>query len=316
MPVTIKELAKKLNISPATVSLALNDDARVAGKTREKIKRLAEKLDYVPNNFGRGLQSRRSRLVGYLCGSTTGSFFDLIIQGVGVTAAQNNYGLLTAITQSSQELEAQINIFLEKGVEGIITSYNYSNMKTYLPKIEKHKIPVVFCTSQDTAEYPHVLTDNTLGGRLAAQHLLALGHTEIACCGKDQHRLHGNLEAMKEAGVFNPPIFQKAQELPELMKNHPFTAVIAYSDAQAIRIKHTLEAKGIRVPEDVSLVGFDDMWFAALEEFSFTTVSQPKMQIGQESMLTLLDILKGGTHESKLLKPELIFRKSSIPLKK
>jgi DNA-binding LacI/PurR family transcriptional regulator len=202
------------------------------------------------------------------------------MQGVGVTAAKNNYGLLTAITQSSQELEAQINIFLEKGVEGIITSHIYSSMKPYLSKIEKHKIPVVFCTSQDTAEYPHILTDNTLGG------------------------------------VFNPPIFQKAQELPELMKNHPFTAVIAYSDAQAIRIKHTLEAKGIRVPEDVSLIGFDDMWFASLEEFSFTTVSQPKMQIGQESMLTLLDILKGGTHESKLLKPELIFRKSSIPFKK
>lgn len=314
MSVTIKELARLLNVSPATVSLALNGDSRVAEETSAKIKALANELDYVPNNFGRGLQSRKSRLAGYLAGSVTGSFFDLIMQGIGETAAAADYGLLTGITRASEKIDSQLKIFLEKNVDGIILSSNYSVHVEQFEKVERRKIPMVFCSTQDSGRHPFVITDNFKGGQLAAGHLISLGHRYLACCRIEKDRLAGNLDAIRRHNLPDPVQFLEAKDLAAVLEGNPLiTGVTAYSDTQAIKVKHVIEGLGLRIPGDISIVGFDDMWFSDIQEFQFTTVAQPKKEIGQMVMQMLLELINGKNVTSKFMEPELVVRESTAP---
>ena len=125
MPTTIKEMAMRLGVSPATISLALNGSPVVSQKTRAKVLELANQSDYMPNNFGRGLQSNRSKLIGYVLEGVNLSFFNNIMQAVGLEAAQHNYGLLTTIASTGDKdfmLQNQMKILLEKKIDGLILS--------------------------------------------------------------------------------------------------------------------------------------------------------------------------------------------------
>jgi DNA-binding LacI/PurR family transcriptional regulator len=314
MSVTIKELARLLNVSPATISLALNGDRRVAEETGAKIKALADELDYIPNNFGRGLQSRKSRLAGYLADSVTGSFFDLITQGISETAAAADYGLLTGIAYASEKIDFQLKIFLEKNVDGIILSSNYSPHAEQFEKIERRKKPMVFCSTRDSGRHPFVITDNFKGGQLAAGHLISLGHRYLACCSKDKDRLAGNLDAIRRHNLSEPALFLEGKELAAILEINPLiTGITAYSDEQAIKIKHVVESLGLRIPHDISIAGFDNMWFSDIQEFQFTTIAQPKKEIGQTATQMLFELINGKNVTSKFMEPELVVRKSTAP---
>ena len=319
MSVTIKELATALKISPATVSLALNGDKRVAAKTVQKIKELAKELNYIPNNFGRGLQSRRSRLIGYLLSGVTNSFYDEILQGIGEATVKAGYGLLTGIVRNktNKQIKEQMRLFLEKNIDGLVLS-------VYLPRdilsvLKKQNIPFVFC-SKSPQELDDVCVKNEdfQGGKLAAEHLIKLGHRSFACSKKQSERLRGNLTVLREYGCEEPMLFQNPAELEAIMtKTERPTAVIAYSDLEAIEIKHNMTKLGLRVPQDISIVGTDDLWFAALPEFSFTTIAQSRKDIGATTVELLLRKIDGQKTESIFLPPKLVVRNSTAaPAKK
>ncbi|MFA6714955.1 MAG: LacI family DNA-binding transcriptional regulator [Victivallales bacterium] len=312
MHVTIKKLAAELELSPGTVSLALNDDPRIAAATKSRVKQLADKRGYVPNNFGRGLQAGKSHLAGYMANSVVGSFYNIILQEIGEAATAADYGLLTALTGKTA-LDAQIRLFLGKNIDGLIVSLNYSDIRSSLKMLESRKIPVVFCSVQDSGPHPYVITDNFVGGQLAAEHLVALGHRHLACCSVDAFRLKGNLDVIGKAKLPSPVIFRESEELETALKERRISGVIAYSDQQAIKLKHVAERCGLRIPADLSIVGFDDLWFAELEEFNFTTVAQPKIEIGRQTMELLLELMKTGKGGNRLLEPELVVRKSTAP---
>ncbi|MDD5598774.1 MAG: LacI family DNA-binding transcriptional regulator [Victivallaceae bacterium] len=310
MHVTIKKLAAELGLSPGTVSLALNNDPRIAVATKARVKQLAAKLSYVPNNFGRGLQAGKSCLAGYMANSVIGSFFNIILQGIGEAATAADYGLLTVLTGRTA-LDAQIRLFLGKNIDGLITSINYSGISSNLKMLESRQIPVVFCSVRDSGPHPYVITDDFAGGQLAAEHLVSLGHRCLACCNEDTFRLKGNLDVIGKAKLPPPIIFRESEELEDALKGRRISGIIAYSDQQAIKLKHMAERYGLRIPADLSIVGFDDLWFAELEEFNFTTVAQPKIEIGRQAMELLLQLIKTGKGGNRLLKPELVVRKST-----
>lgn len=317
MSVTIKELASQLRISPATVSLALNNDKRVAEETAKSVKKLATKLNYIPNNFGRGLQSRRSRLIGYLLNGVTASFHNEILQGVGESCVKAQYGLLVGIVSSdSDSLRDQIRLCLEKNIEGLILSLDIP--KETISLLERHNVPFVFCSVHNpTAKGLSVKNDDFMGGRLAAEHLVKLGHRFCACCTAYEERLQGNLAVLTESNCAEPVFFLKAEELENIMKQpkRP-TAIIAYSDFQAIKIMHIMKKIGLRIPEDVSLVGTDGLWFTELPEFSFTTIVQSRKEIGEKSVDLLFRIINGEEVKSVFLPPKLVARNSTAALKK
>lgn len=314
MPVTIKELASMLKISPATVSLALNGDKRVAVKTVEKIKKLAKELNYIPNNFGRGLQSRRSRLIGYLLDGVTSSFYNELLQGVGEACVNAQYGLLTGIVgKKLDSIQEQINLFLEKNIDGLILSLEVPEDIILL--LESKNIPYVFCSTPPPARITDAIcvkNDDYLGGKLAAEHLVKLGHSFFACCSFGGERTKGNLAILKEYNCLEPILFDRTADLEAIMKEskHP-TAIIAYSDLQAIKIMHIMTKLGLKVPQDVSIIGTDDLWFAALPEFSFTSIALPRKNIGEVSIKLLLNKINGKEAKSIFLAPELVVRNST-----
>ncbi len=312
MGITIKELAVTLKVSPATVSLALNGDKRVADKTLKKIKKLAEELNYIPNNFGRGLQSRRSCLIAYLLSGVTHSFYNEILQGIGEACVKSQYGLLTGIISGNKDsLNEQIRLFLEKNIDGLILSLNVP--EEIISLLEMQNIPFVFCSTEPSfSDGLCVKNDDFLGGRLAAEHLVKLGHSFCACCTAQAERLKGNLAVLQENGCAKPMLFRAAAELEKIMeKPERPTAVIAYSDFQAIKIMHVMAKLGLKVPQDVSLIGTDDLWFAALPEFSFTSIALPGKNIGEVSVELLLKKIDGKDAESIFLPPELVVRNST-----
>lgn len=315
MTVTIKQLAEELNLSIGTVSMALNSDERVSQKTLKMVKDLAAKQNYVPNNFGRGLQSRRSHLVGYLANSFTGTFFNILSQGICETASIANFGVLTVMTTKDRgHLKNNIQVLLEKNVEGVVVTGNYTAISEQLVAIEQRNLPMVFCSSLDCGAHPYVIVDNFKAGQMAAAHLIDLGHRNLACCGKYPERLYGNLDVISKSGLSTPEIYHNLDELEQIILRKKITAVIAYSDMEAIQVKHLLGRHNLKVPEDISLIGFDDLWFAELEEFSFTTIAQPKLELGRQSMQLLMEVISGIPAASRILQPELVIRNSTKKL--
>ncbi len=319
MRVTLRKLAREAGVSPATVSLALRNDPRVARATRRRLKELASRLGYVPDNLGRALQSSRSRLVGYLLSNATVSFTSEILQGIGEAANAAGYGVLVAITDGSAACALRHLVsFGEKNVDGVLTSVLGGGVQAELLKFEDRGVPVTVCSGASfDRRVPFVTIDDRAGGTLAARHLIELGHRRLAFCfaaGPSNERYRGACEAARAAGLNRPKLCREAGELRSLLGSprRP-TGVVCYSDFAAIDVKHEVEAAGLGVPGDVSLVGFDDMWFAQLAEFSFTSVVQPKREIGSLSMELLLERVSGGKPESRWLAPDLVVRGSTAP---
>ena len=310
--ITIKDIAQRLGVAPSTVSMALKDSPEIGRETKEEIRRTAREMNYVPNPFGRALQSRRSPLVGYLTDRVTDSFFDQLLQGAGETAVKHGCGLLTGVVSSVEELESQLEIFREMRLEGMVVTLAGLRSPKAFTLLERSGIPPVFCSGRGGPDHPFVMGDDILGGELAAEHLIARGHRVLACQTRGVRRLEGNRNALRRHRLPEPFEFETADGLAELLGRHPdVTAVTAFSDNEAILLQNAIRKLGLRIPEDVALVGYDDLWFAALENFRFTTVAQPKQEIGQQAMEVLFEIIGGATPGPRLLAPELVIRESA-----
>lgn len=309
---TIKDIAQRLGVAPSTVSMALKDSPEIGRETKEAIRRAAREMNYVPNPFGRALQSRRSSLVGYLTSRVTDSFFDQLLQGAGETAVKHGYGLLTGVVSNGDELKSQLEIFREMRLEGMVVTLPGLISPKTLALLDKSGIPPVFCSGRGGPNHTFVMCDDIRGGELAAEHLISRGHRRLACQKRDEQRLAGNRNAIRKHRLPDPLLFGTADELAELLGKHPdVTAVTAYSDNEAILLHNAIRKLGLRIPEDVALVGYDDLWFAELENFRFTTVAQPKREMGRQAMEVLFELAGGGTPGPRLLAPELIVRESA-----
>jgi len=322
--VTIKSLAEKAGVSYATVSLALNNDPRVAEKTKLKIQKLAKQLNYVPNNFGRALQSNKSRLVGYLIPNITGSFLVDILQGIGSAATRENYGLLVAIADTETKMCEQLELFREKRVDGIIASCLSEKLIKKFAEFEKNAIPTVLASCENSAKNapPIIITDNLEGGRIAAEHLISYGHRRIlyAYSSSDKDfsgcdREKGMKKALKEHGIPElPPIFSEEDLFKILSEKERPTGIVCYSDYVAVTVQAVAKKAGLKVPQDLSITGFDDSRTASLPEYNLTTVAQAKTKIGEMSFEMLLKRIHGEKVESIRLKPELVIRTSTAKL--
>ena len=316
--ITMKELARHIGVSPATVSLALQEDSRVAQKTRERVKKIAAKMDYIPNRIGQSLRIQRSHTIGCFISSIADSFYGEIVDGIGEIASANGYGLLMAMTANSREIsDQQIRSFREKQVDGVIVAGNYVKSQQALMEFEKSGIPVVICSDHTFNEcIPCVVTDDAKGGAIAAEYLLSLGHKRLAYCfGDAEHlRYQGAKLAMERFGQQTPEICASESDLIELMNssNSP-TGIMAYSDNHAILVKNVIEKMGLQIPNDISLIGYDDIWLAGLKEFSFTTMAQERTHIGKLSTQLLLDRISGKEAKSIYLEPALVVRNSTAP---
>lgn len=323
MKVTLKQLAEVAGVSIGTVSRALNNDPLIAAGTRKRIAELAGKMNYIPSNLGRALQSNRSKMIGCLISNVNDSFYSETLQGLGKSANDKGYGLLVGVTESETTSEtAQLRFFQEKCVDGIIISNHKPETAEYILRIFKAGVPVVFCDFESFDEnIPTVILDDIKATSLLVEHVALLGHKRVAFA----YQINDNSVKRFEAGVRFATDFgiqktwtcKKPEEVQRLLtlENRP-TAIICYSDFQAVEIKHLAESMGFSIPGDISITGFDDMNFASWPEFDLTTIYQPKVEMGVYALDMLIDMIENKAYPiDKIIEPKLISRKSTAPIK-
>ena len=338
MAITIKDVAKQAGVSHSTVSRALHGSPLISDETVERVRQIAIDMGYFPSAAARSLKTNRSLALGVIVSAIDDPFFSEILQGIEEIAQESGYSMLMAASQRDSEREqAIVQDMRERHVDGlIICSASFSVEQRR--KLLDYGIPIVMINNQAAEEYRYsIYHDDVDGSRQVTRHLIELGHRRIAYLGNSLSgrttldRLAGLRQEMESAGTTIPDeyIFEVPGGNPEdgfnaskhfLDLPQPPTALICFNDMLAIGVLKGLQANGLHVPEDLSVVGFDNIVFSAYTNPPLTTLDQPKRYIGMEAarlILGLLDPVAGKEvpdQEIQKLKGSLLVRHSTSPL--
>ena len=329
--VTLKTIAEHLGLTPGTVSAALNNSpaARsIPEQTKNRIIAAAAELNYRPNFFARTLRLKRTYTIGVIAEEIGDAYGAAIINGVEEYLKKNNNFFLTVIHRHDQKLlHKYAQMLLTRGVEGFITTDTSIDGDLGLPT-------VAVAGHKRVEGVTNIVLDHKRAVKLAVTHLQDLGHEEIAFIkgqtnSSDSHvRWDAICEVARELGIrirpeltiqlegtdSTPAIgYPFAKQL--LARKHPFTALFAYNDISAIGSIWAFREAGLRVPQDISVVGFDDIPGAVFCEPALTTVRQPLLRMGQIAAQTLVDQIeeRGDYIPEIAIEPELVIRKSTGP---
>jgi LacI family repressor for deo operon, udp, cdd, tsx, nupC, and nupG len=307
----IKDIASQAGVSPATVSRALSASGLVAEPTLSRIREIAREMNYRPNVSARSLRTRRSNAVLMVVRDVGNPFYLEILKGVEARAREAGYSVLMGNTENNPEREAEYFDMLRDGhADGMILMTGKLPERDDMEPAMLAALPVVVALEIiENSGLPHVMIDNVAAAREAVRHLISLGHRRIAhICGPlpeilSVHRRQGYREAMAEAGLPVPEGYEPIGDYTldsgqvlcrKLFSHEPKpTALFIANDEMAFGAVNELRRLGLRVPEDVSVVGFDDIFLSHAFHPPLTTVSQPRAEIGQRAMELLLGILNG-----------------------
>lgn len=332
---TIVDIANQLGVSPSTVSRALHDHPSISAKTKRNVLLLAEKYSYQPNLLALSLLNKKSGIIGILVPEITSYFFATVISGVQDMVSSAGYKLL--ICQSDESFEEEKKLLQDMAllrVDGVLISPTFrTNSYEHFEKLKKTGIPlVIFDRDSPGFEADKVLVDSYDGAYQAVEYLIKIGCQRIAHIAGPiaiptfKQRLDGYLNAhydnnipirseliVYSNGFSSDDGVEAARQL--IARNEKLDAIFAVNDAVAIGTTHILRENGYRVPDDISLVGFDDESYAQYYFPSLSTVWQPVYELGMLSAKILLDRFANREHQQayryEVLKPELVIRDSS-----
>jgi DNA-binding LacI/PurR family transcriptional regulator len=326
--VSIVEIAKAAGVSHSTVSRALRHSPLVSAYTGQRIRRLAQEMGYVPSAIGRGLAMQSTRTIGLVVTSIADPFVAEIVRGVEEQAMDHGYSLFLCQSGAQPQREvAAVTALHENRVAGVIVTSSRVGER-YLPLLEQMQVPTILINNERAGQYVgFVAIDDIGGGRLATEYLLALGHRRIAYISgwpeakSSADRLQGYSEALHSRGLAIHPDLVGAgtgstdggyEAMQGLLRFRPRpTAIFCYNDMTAIGALRALHEEGVRVPAQVSVIGFDDIPMAAYATPPLTTIAQPKYEMGQLAMRMLLDRLsKEQQVQNVVLQGELVVRGS------
>lgn len=330
---TINDVAKKAGVSITTVSHVINKTRYVSKELREKVNRAIIEVGYTPNQLARSLRSGVSTTLGLMIPDNSNPYFAEIAKTIEAIGFEFGYSVILCNSAGDLKKEkAYIETLLSHMIDGIIFIAVNSKLEN-LMKIKEQGIPFVL-VDRNIPEFDGdvVLVNNEIGGYLATKHLIDLGHRKIACiCGPSDvtpsaDRVKGYARALKEAGLpfidqyvvagdFEYQSGEVAFEKLSKLNDRP-TAIFVCNDMMAIGVLRRAKSMNINIPEDISVVGFDNIHFSSAVSPSLTTVSQPTQEISEQAVNILIKkIQKGGearTGVRIVLNPELVVRESSI----
>ena len=326
---TIKDVAALAGVSAATVSRALDDRPEISSETKERVRSACAQLGYVPNAAARGLSGHATHTIGLVLPDISNPYFSGMATAIEETAAAHGCRvfLSNSLRKEDRELRAIENL-VARQVDGILV--NPVSPESQL----RHRevlggLPCVYLGANHDESLSYVMADNETGAYAAARYLIRLGHRDILFLGgrttsrTREQRIRGFRRALAEAGL-------EGRELPappnvtlmrqwsyetalELLKGPLPDAIFAYSDMTALKVLEAAEERGVRIPEDLSMVGYDNIAFGALHRIHLTTVSQHKYQQGQIAVERLLEKINGSrAHTEDILEPELIIRSTCV----
>lgn len=336
--ISIADIAKVAGVSHTTVSRALRGSPLISEGTRERIQRLAGEMGYTPNAIAQSLQRRRTSTIGLVVTSIADPFLSDVVKGVEEVARAAGFSVLLSTTHNDPEQEmAVIETFHRRRVDGILVASSRITSE-YKKRLDHIRVPTVLINSQDDSqdELLHwVAVDDRVGAQLAVEHLLQLGHRSIGYIGissrprSNRQRLQGYQSALAAAGipsraswvVITPTTEASHEEdvaagqasLPCLL-DAEVTAVFCYNDMIAIGVLTACQEQGIAVPQELSVIGFDDIRMASYVTPPLTTIHQPKVELGRLATQVMLDLLNNCPGRNHVLQPTLISRASTAPL--
>ncbi len=327
---TIKDVARKANVSTATVSRILNELPGYSEKTKEKVLKAIEELGYQPNAIARGLVSKRTKTLGVLFPNVSSIFASEILNGIEDTAHEQDHSVIVCNTDSNGVRTMKyLQVLNEKRVDGIIFTSEVLK-KEYYDALVEMNIPIVLVS---TASYryplPFVKVDDKHAAYSATEYLIKNGHKKIAMISgtKDDSiagtpRVEGYIQALKDNNlsyenrriVYGIDFGYKTGVMcmEELLKKAPdFTAVFAASDEIAIGALSVAYKEGIKVPDDLSIIGYDNLKVAEMSIPPLTTVAQPLYEMGKIATNMLFSMIKNGnTAESRIIQHRIVERQS------
>jgi len=343
--VTIRDVAKESGFSSTTVSIVLNNAplARyIPATTKKRIERAAKKLGYRPNLFARSLRSKRSHTVGVMVADMTDPFCIPVLRGIENALYQSNFlPILTDVQNERSRFERYLEMMLDRRVEGLLVVANWLFLDiNLLADLEKASIPtaIIGCELKTDA-VSSVIVDNEVGAHMAVEHLYSLGHRKIAfirgpkaltdssprwkgirsfaktnSLELDQHLILDLPESRDPISSFEAG-FKLTEEL--IKQKRPFTAVMAFDDMTAFGTIRALAKAGVRVPEQCSVIGFDDVATCAIYTPALTTIRQPLEAMGTAAVSIVVDGINAvqekreTTALHRKVGPELVVREST-----
>jgi LacI family transcriptional regulator len=328
---TIYDVARLAGVSTATVSRALNGTGQIAPATREAIEAAVAQLGYEPNTAARSLVTRSTQTIALLLPDISNPFYDALVSGIQRRALEAGHTMLLCTTEGDPEREEQyLNLLRAKQVDGVLVD-GLVLPPDRVARFVRNGLPIV-CLDRDvdSASVPLVQVDNRLGARMATEHLLSLGHRRIAHVagapelGISEERIAGYDEALLDAGI-RPDVALLAvgsfteeggcEAMKALLASTDLTAAFAANDLSALGVMNAIVESGRRVPDDVSVVGFDDLRLSSFTTPPLTTIRQPALEIAERATRLLLDLARGRPARQRrhVLPPELVVRASTAP---
>lgn len=321
--VTIRDVARQAQVSVATVSRALSSPDLVRATTRERVLAVAADLGYQPNLAARGLITGRTGNIGIVVPDLNNPFFTGVLKGVQAQARQAGHAVFVADSDEDPAAEQQLVLAMAKQVDGVILCSPGIDEQQVRELADATSLVLI---NRRLRGIPGALMSSGSGMRQIIDHLVALGHKRIAYLSgprtswSNKERRKGLRAAVQrhaidlvDLGPF-PPRYEGGLQAADLAMASNVTAIVAYNDIMALGVLARLRDRGVRVPEDVSLTGFDDLMFAALCQPSLTTVAMPVEPTGRLAVDLLMDRLRRGDearHEE--LDTQLIVRSTTAP---
>lgn len=337
--VTIKDIARELGISPSTVSRALKDHPDISIATKKAVNELADKLNYQPNIVALNLRQKKTNTIGVIIPEIVHFFFSTVISGIEDVAYQGGYNVILAQSNESYQREmTDMKALFNSRVDGMLLSLsrettNYDHIESIISK----GVPIVFYDRMyKNPNTSNVIVDDYLGAKEAVSHLIDQGCKRIAHLEGtsklliSEDRLRGYQDALKENNIeFNKDLiidcpdgnFEEGKKMTKklLEMSKPPDAIFANNDPLAMGAMMAIKESGLKIPDDIAIVGFSNWFFGELMEPSLTTVDQPGFEMGQEAARLLIKQiemkekdLEDYKPETKILKTRLIIRNSSL----
>lgn len=336
---TIKDIAKEADVSIATVSLVINNNGRISQSTRNRVLKAIRKYNYHPSRSARGLVSQKTGNIGFILTQEhflrTEAFYTRVFLGTEFDAQANDYYvLLSTISSVFKNGDTLPRFILERNFDGIIIAGKVPD--DFIDSISTYKKPIVFLDYQPTrGDFPSIQIDNVKGGILATEHLINYGHKDISFIGGEishpsiRDRLIGYKLALERADikiddrlVIANNDYQSRQngyQCAQILFSNGIkpTAIFASNDDTAIGIMQYIKDRKYSIPDDISVIGFDDVETDLLIDPPLSSISVPKVKMGTEALQLLHDILntKINTAKKIIVPVELMIRKSTNSVK-
>jgi len=330
---TILDVAAKAGVSRQTVSRVINDKGEVGTATRERVLKAIAELGYRPNAVAQSMVAGRTHTLGCISPNLTDYTFACLIENAQVEARQRGYFLLTGSAPTVDDVPLLLEEMLSRQVDGLLILNPYADGRgRFVTPLLERGMAVVYLNETPREEaVSSVRCDDYQGGLQATRYLLGLGHTQMATIiglGNEQctnDRLAGYHQALAEAGLPTDPALQDSGDWSAtsgyeatrrlLAAGHPFSAIFAQNDRMAVGAIHALRVGGLRIPQDVSVIGFDDYPLSSYFDPPLTTLRQPLEDSGRQAARLLIETIHDPDHpiEHALLPARLVERASCAP---